>query len=129
MASEPQWYDDPCFESFEETFCNITFTGEHWRRLMELKENFGITRAFSVAGTSFHEPELRRAITHAQTKGEMRLLLVKEASNPHDPNAVRVEINNQHVGYIPRRLRVPHNAEFYIAKYGLHGVPHVIIAH
>lgn len=30
------------------------------------------------------------------------LALVREADNPHDPNAVRVEWNGQKLGYVPR---------------------------
>ena len=31
------------------------------------------------------------------------LALVREADNPHDPNAVRVEWNGRKLGYVPRR--------------------------
>ena len=31
------------------------------------------------------------------------LMLVREPANPHDANAVRVEWNGSHLGYIPRR--------------------------
>lgn len=31
------------------------------------------------------------------------LSLVREADNPHDPNAVRVEWNGRKLGYVPRR--------------------------
>jgi hypothetical protein len=58
-----------------------------------------------VVGESFYQPALV-AITGRHDWTEVRhpctAVLVLEPSNPHDPNAVRVEIGKQLVGYLSR---------------------------
>ena len=59
----------------------------------------------NVAGESHYQEAL-----HEIAKGEQRLevtaALIPEPSNPHDPNAVRVEIDGKLVGYLPRAAAV-----------------------
>lgn len=59
----------------------------------------------NVAGESYYQDALR-ALTAAAGGEEVRqdteAVLVPEPANPHDPNAVRVEIEGHLVGYLPR---------------------------
>ena len=55
----------------------------------------------NVAGES-HYQEALRAITKGESRVETTAALIPEPSNPHDPNAVRVEIEEKLVGYLPR---------------------------
>jgi hypothetical protein len=96
---------------------------------MKLKEELHITKAFPVKGTSFHEPEIARAIKHARTKGGMRLVLAHEPCNKFDPNAVRVEVNSHCVGYVPQEVIIPKGKECHVAKFGLFPKPNVVIAY
>ena len=125
----PHWYDDHVFNEFQEEFCDITFKGEHWRRLMKLKEELDITKAFSVKGTTFRKAEIERAIRHARTKGGMRLVLVHEPSNAFDQNAISVEVNSHCVGYVPRDVKIPEGKACHVAKFGLFPNPNVVIAY
>lgn len=58
-------------------------------------------------GESFYQPALIRA-TGAPRTGEYSYecsaLLVLDPENPHDKNAVRVEINGEHVGHLSRGM-------------------------
>ena len=58
----------------------------------------------NVAGESHYQDALRKMI--GPTKGDVAVdteaLLIPEPSNPHDPNAVMVQIDGQLVGYLPR---------------------------
>jgi hypothetical protein len=62
----------------------------------------------SVAGESYHQHELQQIADARPTGGPaVRLViaqLVREPENPHDRNAVRVEVGGEHVGYLPRDL-------------------------
>ena len=59
----------------------------------------------NVAGES-HYQEALRALTSTDGTAEIRLeveaVLVPEPANPHDPNAVMVQIDGRLVGYLPR---------------------------
>ena len=72
-------------------------------RLVRLEENQGCV---DVVGESNYQPALE-AITGRQEWVEVRhectAVLVLEPSNPYDPNAVRVEIKGQLVGYLSRQ--------------------------
>ncbi len=61
-----------------------------------------------MAGESHYQEALREIAGTAE--GEVRLevtaALVPEPANPHDPNAVRVEIDGRLVGYLPRAAAV-----------------------
>ena len=66
----------------------------------------------NVAGES-HYQEALHAIA-GTAGGEVRLettaALIPEPSNPHDANAVRVEIDGRLVGYLPRTFAVSYGA-------------------
>lgn len=62
-------------------------------------------RLVNVAGESHYQEALREIV--GPTAGEevavdTEALLVPEPSNPHDPNAVMVRIDEKLVGYLPR---------------------------
>jgi hypothetical protein len=63
------------------------------------------SRLVNVAGESHYQDALR-AIAGASDEPQVRhateAALVPEPDNPHDPNAVRVEIDGRYVGYLPR---------------------------
>jgi hypothetical protein len=66
----------------------------------------------NVAGESHYQDALREIA--GQDDGEVRLettaALIPEPSNPHDANAVRVEIDGRLVGYLPRASAVAYGA-------------------
>jgi hypothetical protein len=55
----------------------------------------------NVAGESHYQDALHE-ITAGQDRLETTAALIPEPTNPHDPNAVRVEIDSRLVGYLPR---------------------------
>lgn len=58
-----------------------------------------------VAGTTHHQRPLKSiAGEHGNTRAEVYCvaLIVPETDNPHDDQAVRIDINDQAVGYLPR---------------------------
>jgi hypothetical protein len=58
-----------------------------------------------VAGTSYRQPALERVAGQKQwqsTQQDVVATIVLENGNPHDKNAVRVEIFGEHVGYLAR---------------------------
>ncbi len=57
----------------------------------------------NVAGESHYQDALR-AITKGEARLETDAALISEPDNPHDPNAIRVEIEGEKVGYLPRDL-------------------------
>ena len=57
----------------------------------------------SVAGESYRQAELQRVVGSAHTR-LVTAQLVREPTNAHDRNAVRVEVGGNHVGYLPRDL-------------------------
>ncbi len=67
----------------------------------------------NVAGES-HYQEALHEIVGPGAEGEVALdteaLLVPEPSNPHDPNAVMVQIDGRLVGYLPRHEAVAYGA-------------------
>lgn len=54
-----------------------------------------------VVGESHYQPALRK-LKASQSKPFFRAKLVPEDSNPYDNQAVRVDIDGQTVGYLPR---------------------------
>ncbi|HZI90951.1 MAG TPA: HIRAN domain-containing protein [Thermoleophilaceae bacterium] len=62
-------------------------------------------RLVNVAGES-HYQEALREIVGATAEREIAMdteaLLIPEPTNPHDPNAVMVQIDGKVVGYLPR---------------------------
>lgn len=56
-----------------------------------------------VVGESHYRSALASLTGGEAVSGlRVRAVLLPEPGNPHDPYAVRVEINNHHVGYLPR---------------------------
>ena len=62
----------------------------------------------NVAGESHYQDALHEIA--GESEGEVRLettaALIPEPTNPHDPNAIRVEIDGKLVGYLPREKAV-----------------------
>jgi HIRAN domain len=59
----------------------------------------------AVVGESFYQPALIAITGRHEWKDVQHpctAILILEPSNPHDPNAVRVEIKSQLVGYLSR---------------------------
>jgi len=62
-------------------------------------------RLVNVAGESHYQEALRELVgptTAAEIAVDTEAVLVPEPSNPHDPNAVMVQIDGKLVGYLPR---------------------------
>ena len=60
-------------------------------------------RLVNAAGESHYQEALREiAGPAAEIAVDTEALLVPEPSNPHDPNAVMVQIDGKLVGYLPR---------------------------
>lgn len=64
-------------------------------------------RLVNVAGESHYQDALTEivgdaAASEAQVRHPTEAVLVPEPDNPHDANAVRVEIDGRKVGYLPR---------------------------
>lgn len=60
------------------------------------------TELLPIAGTSYRQEtlwELRES-----TGNEIVATLIPEPSNPHDHNAIGVQVNGAHVGYLPREI-------------------------
>jgi hypothetical protein len=105
------WYDDPIFDDTEEVVDGKRFRGDDWRRLMRVKEANPAAKVISVAGVTY-----RRAAIEKMTSSTA--ILVPEPDNKHDPNAIRVEVGGQHVGYVPRGASVsPQHAP--VMKWGV----------
>ncbi|MDP1613961.1 MAG: HIRAN domain-containing protein [Sulfuritalea sp.] len=57
-----------------------------------------LVQSSPLAGFQYHAGA---ALWHEMREGD-RLALVREADNPHDGNAVRIEWRGQKLGYLPR---------------------------
>ena len=57
-----------------------------------------LVQSSPLAGFRYYAGE---ALWHDMREGD-RLVLVREAENPHDANAVRIEWRGQKLGYLPR---------------------------
>lgn len=65
------------------------------------------TRTFFVAGVKFRPPETIAKAFEPLARGEMGVVkLVGEPSNAHDRYAVKVILNDQHVGYVPKPINI-----------------------
>lgn len=66
-----------------------------------------------VAGSSYRQAALERIAGarewHAKNDDVVATIIL-ENGNPHDANAVRVEIHGEHVGYLPRDLALRYRA-------------------
>ncbi len=66
-------------------------------------------RLVNVAGESHYQEALREIVgapAGEQVAVDTEAMLVPEPSNPHDPNAVMVQIDGRLVGYLPREEAV-----------------------
>jgi len=59
----------------------------------------------NVAGESHYQDALRAISGQGEIRHDTEARLIPEPDNPHDANAVRVEIDGAKVGYLPRDLR------------------------
>lgn len=59
-------------------------------------------RLVNVAGESHYQEALRAIDADARVRHATEAVLVREPENPHDPNAVMVQIDGRKVGYLPR---------------------------
>lgn len=57
-----------------------------------------------VAGESFHADEIDAVQTSTLPGAPLAAVLVPEPGNPHDPHAVAVYLQGEHVGYLPREV-------------------------
>lgn len=62
-----------------------------------------LVQSSPLAGFQYHAGE---ALWQEMREGD-RLVLVREADNPHDANAVRIEWRGQKLGYLPRAENRP----------------------
>lgn len=58
----------------------------------------------NVAGESHYQDALRRIAGAGEVRHQAEAHLIPEPENPHDANAVRIEIGGRKVGYLPRVL-------------------------
>lgn len=89
---------------------------------MEIELQGPGTFAIDVVGVSRRQDVLAAVVERHGRNGRtvtVAALLVLEDSNPHDANAVRVEIEGEHVGYLSRE-----NARRYRADLASAGEPH-----
>ena len=99
---EPCWFDDPIFDDVKEKVDGNMLCGDEWRRCMQVKQEKRNVQVLSVAGVTFKVAELERAVK----KGARRVELVPEPTNKYDSEAVKIVIDDEHVGYIPRAKRL-----------------------
>ena len=121
----PQWYEDPIFDNTQDSFCRKNFYGDDWRRLQCLKEECKVQHLICLAGTSFYQ----EGIQLASEKRGLDIKLVAE-DNKFDPNATRVDVNGETVGYIPKGMSVNLRQKYHMVKWGFDTKkPHVWIAY
>ena len=75
-----------------------------------------------VSGTTFRRESVKAAIDKKD------VVIVPEPENPHDANALRVEVGGFHVGYIPRSCKPISPKSIALFKSGLDPQPHVWLA-
>ena len=122
MAEMADWYNDPVFDDMTEVIDGREFQGDDWRRMMRLKEKANV-EVVPVAGVTFHKDALKTAMACMPSAPA----LIPEPTNPHDSNAIRIEINDQHVGYVPRGKPISPESRAHICKWSL-DPPHVWLA-
>lgn len=60
-----------------------------------------MSRKFYIAGVQFR-PGAAKILAGLSEGDELDLVL--EPTNKYDPNAVRIEVNGEHVGYVPKKF-------------------------
>ena len=116
------WYEDPIHDDAQEIFCGKLFKGDDWRRLQRMKETGMAQEIIGVAGTTFHSDAVKNSL------GKEQVVIVPEPENPYDSGALRVEVGNHHVGYVPRGKKLSPDAKFRVVKAGMEPQPHVWLA-
>lgn len=70
--------------------------------------------AIPIVGESYYQENLAAICGPRKAKGEKRTVearLIFEDNNPKDKNAIRVEIEGKHVGYLSRELAVQYRRQ------------------
>ena len=97
-----RWYDNPTFDSECMWVGDVELCGDAWRRAQQLAEaGRPVERVVKVRGTTFRADAIARVVR----QGVRVARLVPEPTNAFDPNAVKVIVNDEHVGYLPRGLQ------------------------
>lgn len=78
-------------------FCTQCGAALHIEQLESYK---GLYVELDIVGESYRQDALRQLWTGPETTFDA--VMIPENNNPHDPNAVRVEIKATHVGYLSR---------------------------
>ena len=117
-----EWFEDPIFDNAEERFCGKLFKGESWRALQFLRDRGLVKDVIFVAGTTFRRDAVKGVQHHSKVK------LEPEPTNQHDPNALKVVVSGEHVGYIPRDKPISPCARVNLLKWGMDPTPHVWLA-
>ena len=119
------WFEDPCFDTFEEAIDGKSLRGDEWRSVMAFKETCPKVSLIEVAGITFNQTSLKRA---REMPGSC-VQLVREPENKFDKDAIRVEINEQPVGYIPKsKNKTVSLKRAAVTRWGLEPKPHVLLA-
>jgi hypothetical protein len=117
-----EWIYDPIYDDAEERFQGMLFKGEAWRRLQILKAEGMMREVVCVAGTTFR-PDAVKGVQHYSN-----VKLEPEPTNQHDPNALKVVVSGEHVGYVPRGKPISPGAKVNLLKWGVEPTPHVWLA-
>jgi hypothetical protein len=106
---------DHGFDDVQERVGGKLLSGDAWRRYMRVKESAPNARLIAVAGTTFRVESLERAMG----KNASTATLVPEPHNPHDSNAVRVDVAGEHIGYVPKGTKISPHARPEVVKWGV----------
>jgi NAD-dependent DNA ligase len=71
--------------------------------------------AVPIVGESRHQEVLEELSASNRGTNKVTASLILEDTNPHDPNAVRVEVNHKHVGYLSREMAKVYRARMIAA--------------
>lgn len=118
------WTDDPCFDDHTEYVNGKLLRGDEWRRYERMKEEAANRGAkgdlLAVAGTTFRP---KAVYDNEGGVKRRRVEFVPEPDNAYDKDAVKVHVDGEHVGYVPRGTSRPKAAR--LVKMGSEPVPHV----
>lgn len=85
------------------------YTSEDWFNLVGNGQY-----AIPIVGESFYQENLEAICGPRKARGEKRIVearLIFDDDNPHDKNAIRVEIEGKHVGYLSREMAVQYRQQ------------------
>lgn len=91
-----------------------------YRHAMEVEITGPGAFAVDVVGVSHRQDVLERALN--ESGAVVDAVLAPDDANPHDPNAVRVDINGRLCGYLSRE-----NARLYRANLAAAGEPALVV--